>query len=387
MTTELTATGFTRDGLDVTLANLQAAAKSIFGADINVDPDSPDGQLLGIFAGAKSDLDQLLEAIYNNFNPNNATGLGLSRLVQLNGIRRIPGGYSVDNVTFTGIENTVISAGYLVGNPNTQHQFETQADATIGANGMVTVPVKCTIMGAVSIEVGTITKLVNAQYGVTSVTNLGVGSEGREEETDAELRLRRAKSVAVASQGLVDSVLSGLLANQNIKLATVSENRTDAEDSNGLPPHSICAVVKGDTDDAVAQILWNTVSMGCTWHGNAAGQAIDIKGNRHAVRFSRPVSVPIRIEMTIAKRSGYPNTAVNDIKDAIVQWGNKNQDIGEEVAFSRLYEPINSIAGFTVTSFLIGRAAGSLSAASVQIEYDGLATFNADDIAITVQEH
>lgn len=384
MTTQLTNAGFQRDGLDATLAELQAAAKAIFGADINVDPDSPDGQLLGIFAGAKSDLDQLLEAIYNNFNPNNATGLGLSRLVQLNGIRRIAGAHSVDTVTFTGIENTVIESGYLVGNPDTQHQFETQADATIGADGTVSVPAKCTTMGAVNIAAGTITKLINAQYGVSSVSNLGTGSTGRAEETDAELRIRRLKCVAVASQGLVDSVLAGLLNDPNVTLATVVENRTDSEDANGLPPHSICAVVLGDTDDNVAQIIWNTISCGCTWYGNATGTATDIRGNEHTVAFSRPVKVPIYVEMTIAKRTGYPNTAVSDIKAAMVDWGTSNQDIGEEVIYSRLYEPINSVAGFAVTSLKIGTSASSLVEANLSIAYDRLAVFSADNITITV---
>lgn len=384
MTTQLTSTGFQRDGLDVTLAALQAAAQTIFGTDINVDSDSPDGQLLGVFAGAKSDLDQLLESIYNNFNPNNATGLGLSRLVQLNGIKRIAGAYSVDNVTFSGIENTVISSGFLIANPDTQYQFETQADATIDSTGTVTVAVKCTVMGDVSIAAGTITKLVNAQYGVTSVTNLGTGSAGRAEETDAELRIRRLKCVAVASQGLADSVLAGLLNDSNVTLATVVENRTDSEDANGLPPHSICAVVLGDTDDNVAQIIWDTISCGCTWYGNTTGTATDIKSHDHTVAFSRPVKVPIYVEMTIAKRTGYPNTAVSDIQTAMVDWGASNQDIGEEVIYSRLYEPINSIAGFAVTSLKIGTSATSLVQTNLELAYDELAVFSAANITITV---
>lgn len=386
MTTQLTDTGFQRDGLDTTLAKLQDAARAIFGTDINVDADSPDGQMLGIFAGAKSDLDQLLEAVYNGFNPNNATGLALSRLVLLNGIKRIAGRYSVDQVTFTGIPNTVISAGYLVGNPDTQFQFETQADATIDSTGSVTVSVKCTVMGAVSISAGCITRLVNAQYGVSTVTNLGTGIIGRSQESDAELRARRIRSVAVASQGLVDSVSSGLLNDSNIVLAEVFENKSDSTDANGLPPHSICAVVQGGTDNEVAQIIWKTCSAGCTWYGNTTGVATDIKGNLHIVTFSRPVSVPVHIDMVISKRSGYPNTAVADIKSAIVEWGTKSQDIGEEVTYSRLYEPINSIAGFSVQSMVIGASTSSMAEGNIKIAYDHLAVFDAANISITVME-
>ena len=84
----VTATGFTRTRLDERLDDLVARAKAIIGNDIDVDQESLDGQLLGIFAESISNLDQLAEDVYQSFNPQSASGLALSRLVQLNGIRR-----------------------------------------------------------------------------------------------------------------------------------------------------------------------------------------------------------------------------------------------------------------------------------------------------------
>ena len=149
MTTQITSTGFERDRLDVIFASYQAAMRAIFGADINVDPDSLDGQMLGIFAEGISNEDQLAEAVYNSFNPSLSFGAGLSRLVQINGIRRIAGAYSSVIVTFTGVANTVIPSGTLVSQDTVQTKFSTTADATIGAGGTVSVACLATEFGAI----------------------------------------------------------------------------------------------------------------------------------------------------------------------------------------------------------------------------------------------
>lgn len=384
MTTQLTSAGFQRDGLDVILAKYQAAMIAIFGPSINIDPDTQDGQMLGIFSEGISNEDQLAEAVYNSFNPSLATGSGLSRLVQLNGISRIAGAYSSGLVQFAGIANTVIPANTLVSNPVTQEQFYTATDATIGDNGTVLVACIATVMGAISAPVGSITKLVTPQFGITSATNLTAFTIGRLEETDSQLRVRRSKSVAIASQSLVDSLLAGLLQIENVIHAEVFENYTELTDANGLPPHSVCCIVYGGSDTDVSQVIWNLKSMGVTLFGTSQGVAIDSKGRSHTIIFSRPTSVPIYVSMTIVKKDGYPSTAPDDIKAAIVAWGNANQSIGEEVMYSRLYEPINSIAGFSVSSLAVGRSKSALAGANIALSYSEIASFDVVNIEIIV---
>lgn len=384
MTTQLTSAGFQRDGLDVILAKYQAAMIAIFGPSINIDPDTLDGQMLGIFAEGISNEDQLAEAVYNSFNPSLATGSGLSRLVQLNGINRIAGAYSTGLATFTGIANTVIPSGTLISNPSTQDQFSTVADATIGAGGAVTVAIICTVMGAVSAPANSLTKLVTPQFGVTSVTNLSDITIGRAQETDSELRIRRAKSVAIASQSLVNSLEGGLLAVPNVTNCVVFENSSDAVDANGLPPHSVCCIVSGGSDSDIAQMIWLLKSLGVTLFGTSSSVAIDAKGRSHSISFSRPIDVPVHIAINITKKDGYPSTAPDDIANAIVAWGLANQSIGEEVIYSRLYEPINSVLGFSVSSLAIGRSSEAMQASNIVLSYSELASFSVANIAITV---
>lgn len=384
MTTQLTSAGFKRDGMDAILARYQAAMIAIFGPDINIDPDTIDGQTLGIFAEAISNEDQLAEAIYNSFNPSLAYGAGLSRLVQLNGIRRIAGAYSTGSVKFTGFANTAIPVNTLISNPVTQDQFSTLVDAHIGEDGSVLVSCKALVMGAISAPAGSITKLVTPQFGISSVTNLMPFSMGRLEETDSELRIRRAKSVSIASQSLVGSLEAGLLSVKDVTKCVVLENSTEVTDSNGLPPHSVCCIVQGGSDAEISQMIWNQKSLGVTLFGSSQGTAIDSKGRSHKIIFQRPSHVPIHISMNIVKKDGYPSTAPNDIKAAIASWGTANQDIGEEVLYSRIYEPINSISGFSVSSLTIGRSQTALSGSNIAIAYSEIASFDASNIDIVI---
>ena len=55
---------------------------AIYGADINVDPNSPDGQMVGIFAQGKLDVLEFLQQIFNSFDPDKAVGVALTREVQ-----------------------------------------------------------------------------------------------------------------------------------------------------------------------------------------------------------------------------------------------------------------------------------------------------------------
>ena len=65
----LDATGLTTKTLSELLAELVAAFKVIYGPNINVDQNSPDGQSLNIYSQGGVDYRELLTSIYNSFDP------------------------------------------------------------------------------------------------------------------------------------------------------------------------------------------------------------------------------------------------------------------------------------------------------------------------------
>ena len=66
---------------------------------------------------------------------------------------------------------------------------------------------------------------------------------------------------------------------------------------------------------------------------------------------------------------------------AIVDWFN-NLNVGEDIHYSRLYEPINSIRGFAVRNLKFGYKGGTLGVDDIIIKHNELATINAEDISI-----
>lgn len=382
--TQLTAQGFTRTRLDERLTQLQTAMQAIFGPNINLDPDTMDGQTLGIFAESTSNLDQLAEDVYHSFNPQSATGVALSRLVQLNGILRIEGTYSTSDLLCVGQQGTVIPAGSLVKSTSTNATFQTLADATIPADGQISVAARASTKGVVLAPAGTLTKIDTPIYGWQTSTNPLDAVPGRDEETDEKLRLRRRASTSTPGQAILDALYGALSNLPAVLQALVYENDQDVIDANGLPPHSIYCIVEGGDDADILDTIWLKKTAGTTTHGTTAGQVTDSMGNPHTLKFSRPTSVNVYVTVNLHTRPGWPTDGAQRIKDALTAWAVANQSIGEEVIQSRLFDPINSIPGHSIDSLYIGTAAGPTGTANIAVPFDGLSRFDSIRIVVNV---
>ncbi len=382
--TQLTAQGFTRTRLDERLAQLQDAMRAIFGPGINLDPDTMDGQTLGIYAESSSNLDQLAEDVYHSFNPQSATGAALSRLVQLNGIRRIEGTYSTVTLRCVGSQGTFIKAGSLVKSTATSATFETTEDAIIPASGQIDIAARSALKGHVLAPAGTLSKIDTPIFGWQSVTNPQDAVPGRDEETDGALRIRRRKSTATASVGLRDSLYGYLNNLPDVRQAEVFENEEGTVDKNGQAPHSIYCVVDGGRDQDIFDAIWLKKGSGCTQVGATVGIAYDSRGNPQVMKFSRPTEVKVWVTVNLQPRPGWPTDGAQRIKDALTAWAVENQSIGEEVIHSRLYGPLNSVPGHSVSGLYIGKAAGPTGSANIAVPFDGLARFDSSRIVVNI---
>jgi uncharacterized phage protein gp47/JayE len=383
--TQLTSLGFLRSRLDERLANLQDAIRGIFGNNINLDADTVDGETLGIFAEAQSDLDQLAEDVYNSFSPSTASGVALSRIVQYNGITRIAGAYSTVTLLCVGSEGTVIPAGSLVRSDLTLTAFETTAEATIGSTGEVEVEAQATDFGPFIASAGTLTKIDTPIYGWQTVTNETDAVPGRYEETDAELRIRRRISTSTPGTNTVDSIFGAILQIPQVLQARVYENDQDVvQPVTGLPPHSIYCVVEGGEETDIAQTIWRKKSAGVTTVGDILEITPDSQGNPHEIRFSRPDYVDVYIVINLTTRTGWPTDGADRIKAALASWGVTNQEIGEELIQSRLFDPCNTVPGHSITDLFIGTDPAPATETDISVPFDGLARIDTSRITVNV---
>lgn len=260
----LTATGLTTATQPELLATYTTGLQKIYGSDINLDQDTPDGQNINITIQSILDVLNLITQVYNSFNPDFAIGTVLDQRCAINGILRKAGTYTLQNVTITntqtltlyGLDQTA-NAVYTVADTSGQ-QYQLLTTQTNLAPGSHVLAFQAVTIGAISSGVGTITVPVTVVLGVSTITN-GTGPTvlGINEETDGTLRVRRQRSTALSSKGYLQGLRSALENINGITSAFVYENKGSGTDANTVPGHSIWAIVQGSAAPPLA-LSWNS---------------------------------------------------------------------------------------------------------------------------------
>jgi uncharacterized phage protein gp47/JayE len=382
--TELTSAGFVRTRLSERLAQLIGAAQAIFGADIDLSPDSMDGQHLGLFAERIADLDELAEIVWQSFDPDGATGQSQSRLVKINGIERSEGAYSTVPLTLMGTAGVLIPARSVVGNASGSVLVYTATDVRLDSAGTASVLASPDSMGAIAAPAGTLSVIKSPVYGWLSVTNASPMVIGKLREKDSTLRLRRTASVSKGNRNMVESLEAALRDLVGVIEARVLENASHLTDSNGLPPHSIHAVVLGGDDAAIASTIWARKTGGSPLIGSTAITLLDANDHPQVVRFSRPTDVRVIARVTISPRTGWTIAKPAQIKNALTTWVAENQTVGDELANSELYTPLNALGGFVTTSIELARFGQPLIEQNLSMLFYERASLDIADIEVVV---
>lgn len=380
--------GFKRKRLDQLLEELNDEVKSIFGDNFNVSPESPDGQINGVVSESNANLWELAEDSYNAFNPSAATGVTLSNLVQLNGITRLPATSSRVQLSITGTAGTAIPAGSLVSTSDTGDQFSTEQAITLDGAGNGSVFASAVNTGPITALAGTVTEIDTPITGWSTVTNAADAQVGTNEETDVELRSRRERSVARDAQAIIDAIFAAVANVPGVTQTVVLENDTDVVDSNGLPPHSFQVITVGGVDEDIGDAIWLKKPAGILSFGNTTVQIIDSQGIPHNISFSRPTEVDIYVEVTLNTFAEYPANGDDLIKQAIVDYANgilvpgRGFSLADDVVYTRLYTPINSVQGHEITDLRIGTSPSPTGTANIPIGATEISNFLTVNIVV-----
>jgi uncharacterized phage protein gp47/JayE len=311
--------GLTIQSLTEIIAELEAGMKAIYGDDINVDADSPDGQMINLFSQACIDIREVIEDIYTSMDPDQASGVVLDQRVALNGIMRNGGTY-----TIAPVEITVDRAVSLIGldtlsdaleadfpanvytvKDDAGTQFVLLDSVNIAAAGTDTYDFRAVNIGAVLVEVGTITTPVTVIAGVTTIANASAAStQGVDEESDTALKIRRRKSTAISSIGYLDSIESNILALDGVTACVVDENVTNITDANGTPAHYIWVIVEGGDDDEIAEAIYATKSSGSGMRGDTVVAVARPNSRTIDISFDRPADENLHIRFNVVEKNG-----------------------------------------------------------------------------------
>lgn len=348
--------GLVTQSLEEIREDLITKFKSIYGQDINIEQNSPDGQWINILAQEKKDILDVLTTFYNNLDPDRVVGIPQQILYKLNGLAIKAYTYSyvyiyvtvTEDVTLQGLDEDIDNAdgtGYTVRDTNGNRWIlASTADLTAGKHLL---NFRAGDLGNITALPNTITIMETVLKGVAEVNNPAnnyiTGNSG---ETTAEFRLRRNQSMAVPSQGFDESTQSQMLTLETVKECKIYDNRSD-EVVNGIPAHGIWVIVRGGLPQEIGRVIYNNLPPGIPMKGSE--QVIVNKINGDIEKIFYDVAKPTNLYV----RATIKNFTQTDLDEDYIkqQLSESEYQVAEQAESATLLGSIKETLGDTGTPY------------------------------------
>jgi len=378
------ANGISVTDFETKLNWLKEQYRGIFGNDVYLENDSQDGQIIGVICKAFQDYDNVLVSVFNSYSPSTSQGVALSNNVKINGIQRQSASYSTVDVEIVGQEGTTIINGQV---GDGAYKWALPVSVVIPSGGTITVTATCTTLGAIVALADTVTTIITPTRGWQTVNNPDAASIGAPVETDATLRRRQTKSTALAANFVLDAIEGSIANVAGVTRVIVYENDTSTTNGEGIPDHSISAVVEGGDSDEIALAIAVKKPSGTGTYGDVNKTVIRANGSTVLIDFFRPDPQLIKVYVGITAKTGYSSTVGDLIKQSIVDLINANY-IGNDVEYDSVYsqaklnnDPLSKT--YKIDSLTMCIDGGTPAAADVAIAFDEVAICTIDDVEIT----
>lgn len=301
--------GLVTQSLEEITADITNLFKSVYGEDINIEQNSPDGQFIGILAQEKKDTLDLVTEFYNSLDVDAVVGLPQDIIYKLNALTRKNYTYSycyvnltiTEPVTLQGLDDDIESAdgtGYTVtdGNGNRWILAESQTVTTAGTYGY---NFRAAELGSVTALANSITIMETVVRGVASINNPASNYiTGNTGESDSAFRTRRNRSMSVPTQGFDESTESQLLELSDVVDCKVYDNRSN-EVVNGIPAHGIWVIVEGGLAEEIGEVIYNNLPPGIPMKGSQTVVVPKVNGDIETIYYDIAKSVPLYVRATI----------------------------------------------------------------------------------------
>ena len=182
-----------------------------------------------------------------------------------------------------------------------------------------------------------------------------------EGEADDEYRARYGRLVARNARGSAEAILAAVLSVEGVTDALIRENATAAEvteQGKTIGAYSICLVVDGGTDEAVAAAIARSKPVGTGTSGETSVDVPHARGWSVPIRLSRVTPVPIKVKLALTLMAGFPSDGTSRIVMRVVDHV-IGLALGERLTAQRLLADVLLVPGHTV-NLGVGRKAGTL---------------------------
>lgn len=323
MPRSLTSAGLVVKTLAEILTDIKAriSAAPSLGPNANVEDGSIYGDLTSVFGREIVQLDELALALYSAFRRTAAEDSALDNVGDWLGVPRLDATSSTATVTATGTPATSIPENSRIRVPSGP-TFITKAAAVIGGGGTVDIIVASEVTGPIEAAAGSLTEIVDATAGWTSVTNAADATPGRERELDPRYRDRITRSLQTGECSSDQAIREAIeAADPDILSVTVQSNRDLATDAEGIPGKSFRAVVFPSAIDteAVASAIFDTMPAGIKSDGSDVELTfVDPQGKNQKIRFDFADEIDLHLEIDVFRDANlYPDNGDDLVRAAV----------------------------------------------------------------------
>lgn len=310
---------------------VQLEYQSIFGSDLIVNPNSPQGLLISSDVLARSGTAINNASIANQINPNLAGGIFLDAILQLTGMQRQDPTYTTVVADLAGVPGTFIPAGTQARETDNNVLFESVADVTLAIDGTASTIFRALEFGAIPVGANKLTQIVSVVLGWDSITNPLPGNLGTLTQSDAAARTLRRQTLFKQGTNLAGAMMADVRAVANVSSLTFRENTeatSQVVDGVTMVANSVYACVRGGTDDAVALALTLSKSGGAAYNNGASASPVTVNvtnpysGQVIPVKFDRPDLISMIATVTISISNSTVPDPQNAVRQAILDYAN-----------------------------------------------------------------
>lgn len=380
---------FTPQGLQIpteteVLDGVLADFNDAFGGGLNLNLETPQGQLASSLAAVIADKNNVIAELVNQIHPEYAEGAMQDAIAQIYFLQRKPATDSAVVCEFVGLPGTQIPQGFIVQDA-AGNQWALQQETGIPVGGKVS----GTLIAAGQIEAPahSVNVIYQALVGLDRADNPHPAVPGRAEESRAEFAERRRRSVAANAHGTPQAVYANVFALDGVRDVYVIDNPKGQSVQAGathytLKPHSIYVAAVGGDDTAVAETILRCAGSGCDFNGNTEITVYDHGYSdpkpAYQVAFMRPAELPVYFRIKI-ERGAFPG-ADAAIRQAVVN-AFKGR-IGANLYAIRYVAPVvQAVPNVHVLDVEIGLSAGGMGN-SVAVGIDQTPVVRAENIEV-----
>ncbi len=365
-------------------------AKSIFGSDVYLENDSQDYEIISAQASKIYDAMELLQNIYENRSPKTAIGSALDSIIKINGMKRKVKTKSTCDILITGIPKTQIVYG--IAEDIQGIKWDLPEKVMIPESGSIKVTATCQEFDHTA-AANEICKIGTPTAGWESVINEQDAIKGQVLETDGNLRARQNISTCKPSKTVLEGTIGGIAEISGVIRQRVYENFDSVPDENGIPGHSIAAVVEGGDNKEIAEEIYLRKTPGTGTYGTEkiAVTILDCYGKEEEsiISFFRPVYKDIFVTVKIKALYGYTVELGEKIKQNIAEYLNGLR-IGDDLSISAIWgvalyamQDLKT-PSFSITEVKAGTESENQKAEDIEILFQEVTRGNVENVEIIV---